>query len=239
MKKILMLLIICLIVLCGCKKNKNEIVMVTEAGFAPYEYYDNNKIVGVDVEIAKEIASALGKKLVIKDVYFDAIINEIKSEKADFALAGMSVNEERKKQVDFSNTYISSKQIVIVRNDSDIKNISQINNKKIAVQLGTIADSYVTNNNITKDIVRQKKYLSMAEDLKAGKVDLIIMDELPGKKIVENNENLIILDGFVFEDNYAIAVKKGNTQLLNKINEVIDNLKNSGKIDEYILEYSK
>ena len=151
----------------------------------------------------------------------------------------MSVNEERKKQVDFSNTYISSKQIVIVRNDSDIKNISQINNKKIAVQLGTIADSYVTNNNITKDIVRQKKYLSMAEDLKAGKVDLIIMDELPGKKIVENNENLIILAGFVFEDNYAIAVKKGNTQLLNKINEVIDNLKNSGKIDEYILEYSK
>ena len=239
MKKILMLLIVCLIALCGCKKNKNEIVMVTEAGFAPYEYYDNNKIVGVDVEIAKEIASALGKKLVIKDVYFDAIINEIKSEKADFALAGMSVNEERKKQVDFSNTYISSKQIVIVRNDSDIKNISQINNKKIAVQLGTIADSYVTNNNITKDIVRQKKYLSMAEDLKAGKVDLIIMDELPGKKIVENNENLIILDGFVFEDNYAIAVKKGNTQLLNKINEVIDNLKNSGKIDEYILEYSK
>ena len=239
MKKILILLSICLIALCGCKKNKNEIVMVTEAGFAPYEYYDNNKIVGVDVEIAKEIASALGKKLVIKDVYFDAIINEIKSGKADFALAGMGVNEERKKQVDFSNTYISSKQIVIVRNDSDIKNISQINNKKIAVQLGTIADSYVTNNNITKDIVRQKKYLSMAEDLKAGKVDLIIMDELPGKKIVENNENLIILDGFVFEDNYAIAVKKGNTQLLNKINEVIDNLKNSGKIDEYILEYSK
>ena len=92
-----MLLIICLIALCGCKKNKNEIVMVTEAGFAPYEYYDNNKIVGVDVEIAKEIASALGKKLVIKDVYFDAIINEIKSGKADFALAGMSVNEERKK----------------------------------------------------------------------------------------------------------------------------------------------
>ena len=239
MKKILILLSICLIALCGCKKNKNEIVMVTEAGFAPYEYYDNNKIVGVDVEIAKEIASALGKKLVIKDVYFDAIINEIKSRKADFALAGMSVNEERKKQVDFSNTYIISKQIVIVRNDSDIKNISQINNKKIAVQLGTIADSYVTDNNITKDIVRQKKYLSMAEDLKAGKVDLIIMDELPGKKIVENNENLIILDGFVFEDNYAIAVKKANTQLLNKINEVIDNLKNSGKIDEYILEYSK
>ena len=238
MKKIIIFCLIC-IALCGCKKNPNEIIMVTEAGFAPYEYYDNNEIVGVDVEIAKEIANVLGKKLVIKDVYFDAIINELKSGKADFAIAGMSVNEDRKKQVDFSNTYISSKQIVIVRNDSDIKDISQINNKKIAVQLGTIADSYVTDNNITSDVVRQKKYLSMAEDLKAGKVDLIIMDELPGKKLVEKTDNLIILDGFVFEDNYAIAVKKGNETLLNEINEVIDKLKSSGKIDEYVLEYTK
>ena len=86
---------------------------------------------------------------------------------------------------------------------------------------GQIMAGVLNENNITKDIVRQKKYLSMAEDLKAGKVDLIIMDELPGKKIVENNENLIILDGFVFEDNYAIAVKKGNALLLNKINEVM------------------
>ena len=121
----------------------------------------------------------------------------------------------------------------------DNNDFDKIDDKKIAVQLGSIADTFVSNNYKNAYIVRQKKYLSMAEDLKAGKVDLIIMDELPGKKIVENNENLIILDGFVFEDNYAIAVKKGNTQLLNKINEVIDNLKNSGKIDEYILKYSK
>ena len=239
MKKILMLLIVCLIALCGCKKNKNEIVMVTEAGFAPYEYYDNNKIVGVDVEIAKEIASALGKKLVIKDVYFDVIINEIKSGKADFALAGMSVNEERKKQVDFSNTYISSKQIVIVRNDSDIKNISQINNKKIAVQLGTIADSYVTNNNITKDIVRQKKYLSMAEDLKAGKVDLIIMDLLPASEIVKSNDGLKILDEYLFTDKYGMAIKKGNKELLDKVNDVLTRLMSEGKIEEYTIKHTQ
>ena len=213
--------------------------MVTEAGFAPYEYYDNNKIVGVDVEIAKEIASALGKKLVIKDVYFDAIINEIKSGKADFALAGMSVNEERKKQVDFSNTYISSKQIVIVRNDSDIKNISQINNKKIAVQLGTIADSYVTNNNITKDIVRQKKYLSMAEDLKAGKVDLIIMDLLPASEIVKSNDGLKILDEYLFTDKYGMAIKKGNKELLDKVNDVLTRLMSEGKIEEYTIKHTQ
>ena len=92
MKKILLFIFICLL-LCGCKKNDNELVMVTEAGFAPYEYYENGEIVGVDVEIAKEIAKKINKSLVIKDIYFDSIINEIKSGKADFAIAGMSITE--------------------------------------------------------------------------------------------------------------------------------------------------
>lgn len=239
MKRKIVLLLILVLCLCGCKKNDNEIVMVTEAGFAPYEYYDENNIVGVDVEIAKVIADKLGKKLVIKDVYFDSIINELKSGKADFALAGLSINEERKKQVDFSKEYVSSKQVVIVNNDSTINDISQINNKKIAVQLGTIADSYITSNKITNDIVRQKKYLSMVEDLKANKVDLIIMDELPAKKIIQNNSSLKILDGYVFSDSYGIAVKKGNEDLLKVINEVIDELSSSGKINDFILQYSK
>lgn len=238
MKKILIVLSICLL-LCGCKKNDNELVMVTEAGFAPYEYYENGEIVGVDVEIANEIAKNLNKTLVIKDIYFDSIINELKSGKADFAIAGISITEERKKEVDFSNEYISSKQIVIVKNNSSINSINQINRKIIAVQLGSVADDYVTNNNITDNIVRQKKYLSMIEDLKAEKVDLIIMDELPAKEILKNNDGLKILDGYIFEDNYAVAVKKGNTELLNQINEVIDKLKQNGKIDEYLLKYSK
>lgn len=238
MKKILIVLSICLL-LCGCKKNDNELVMVTEAGFAPYEYYENGEIVGVDVEIANEIAKNLNKTLVIKDIYFDSIINELKSGKADFAIAGISITEERKKEVDFSNEYISSKQIVIVKNNSSINSINQINRKIIAVQLGSVADDYVTNNNITNNIVRQKKYLSMIEDLKAEKVDLIIMDELPAKEILKNNDGLKILDGYIFEDNYAVAVKKGNTELLNQINEVIDKLKQNGKIDEYLLKYSK
>ncbi|MGN1379812.1 MAG: ABC transporter substrate-binding protein [Bacilli bacterium] len=238
MKKILIVLSICLL-LCGCKKNDNELVMVTEAGFAPYEYYENGEIVGVDVEIANEIAKNLNKTLVIKDIYFDSIINELKSGKADFAIAGISITEERKKEVDFSNEYITSRQVVIVNNDSNIISINEINNKIIAVQLGSVADSYVTKKKITENIVRQKKYLSMIEDLKANKVDLIIMDELPAKEILKNNSGLKILDGYIFEDSYAVAVKKGNTELLNKINEVIAELKKNNKIDEYILRYSK
>ena len=213
--------------------------MVTEAGFAPYEYYEDGEIVGVDVEIAKEIAKKVNKKLVIKDIYFDSIINELKSGKADFAIAGMSITEERKKEVDFSNEYITSRQIVIVNNYSSIESINEINNKIVAVQLGSVADSYVTKNKITDNIVRQKKYLSMIEDLKANKVDLIIMDELPAKEILKSNSELKILEGYIFEDSYAVAVKKGNTELLNQINEVINELKQNGKIDEYIIRYSK
>jgi len=239
MKKIVFLSLIMCILLVGCKRNKNELVMVTEAGFAPYEYYEDGKIVGVDIEIAEEIAKAMGKELVVKDIFFDSIINELKSGKADMALAGMSITEERLKEVDFSIEYIKSRQVAIVKKDSKIEDLSGINNKKIAVQLGTVADSYVTEEKITSEIVRQKKYLSMIEDLKANKVDLVIMDELPAKEILKTNTNLKLLDGYVFEDSYGIAVKKGNAELLNKINEVLMNLMNDGKIDEYVIKYSK
>lgn len=239
MKKVVFLSLIVCILLVGCTRNKNELVMVTEAGFAPYEYYEDGKIVGVDIEIAEEIAQAIGKKLVVKDIFFDSIINELKSGKADMALAGMSITEERLKEVDFSIEYIKSRQVAIVKKDSKIKDLAGIKNKKMAVQLGTVADGYVTEEKIASEIVRQKKYLSMIEDLKANKVDLVIMDELPAREILKTNTNLKILDGYVFEDSYGIAVKKGNTELLEKINDVLSELISNGKIDEYVIKYSK
>lgn len=139
MKKIVVIIAI-LLVLTGCeKKNKNELVMVTEAGFAPYEYYKNGNIVGVDIDIANEIASNMGKKLIVKDVAFDSIINELNSGKADFGAAGMSVTPERLEEVDFSIEYIVSNQVVLVRKDDDI-NFADIDSSKIAVQLGTVAE---------------------------------------------------------------------------------------------------
>ena len=133
MKKIIVLL--CMIMLvAGCgKKDDSKLIMVTEAGFAPYEYYSNGEIVGVDVDIAKKIAASMGKELVIKDIAFDSIINEVKTGKADFGAAGISYNEERAKNVDFTINYSTSKQVVIVKNDSGITNIGDINGKKIAV----------------------------------------------------------------------------------------------------------
>lgn len=238
MKKIFVI-ILCLLFITGCKKDDNTLVMVTEAGFAPYEYYENGEIVGVDIDIANEIANALGKKLVVKDIAFDSIVNELKSGKADIALAGMSITPERLEEVDFSIEYTTSRQIVIVRKDSNITSVNDIYDKKIAVQLGSVADLYFSDKYKDIDLIRQKKYLSMAEDLKANKIDIIVMDYLPALQIVENNNELKMLDGYIFEDSYGIAVKKGNNELLSEINSVLTRLINENKIESYVIKHTK
>lgn len=223
----------------GCNKNENELVLVTEAGFAPYEYYEDGEIVGVDIEIAKIIASKLNKELVIKDVSFDFLINEVKSGKADFAAAGISITDERKKEVDFTKEYTISNQVVVVKKNSQLKSFDEIKNKKIAVQLGTVADFYVEENYPDATLVTHKKYLSAVEDLKAGKVDLIIMDNLPAQEIIKENNDLKIMDGVLFRDKYGMIVKKGNTELKKQIDEILEELINDGTIDNLILKYTK
>lgn len=213
--------------------------MVTEAGFAPYEYYENGEIVGVDVAIAEEIAKELGKKLVVKNIDFDSIVSELKSGKADFAAAGMSITEERKKQVDFTIEYVTSNQVVVVKKDSSLNDITQLDGKRIAVQLGTVGDSYVTENYKNSEINRQKKFLVAAEAVKNNKADCIVMDQIPAQQLVSQNPELKILDGILFKDSYGMAVKKGNTELLDTMNTVLQRLIDEGKIEEYIIEYSK
>ena len=238
MKKF-MLLVMSILLLTGCKRDDNKLILATEAGFAPYEYYQDGEIVGVDIDIAREIAASLGKELVIKDVSFDFIINEIKSGKSDIGAAGMSITKERLEEVDFSVEYAVSNQVVIVARDSKITSIDQISNQRIAVQLGTVADSYVNKNYKDATVIRQKKYLSMVEDLKAGKVDLIIMDLLPASEIVKSNDGLKILDEYLFTDKYGMAIKKGNKELLDKVNDVLTRLMSEGKIEEYTIKHTQ
>lgn len=238
MKKF-MLLFMSILLLTGCKRDDNKLILATEAGFAPYEYYQDGEIVGVDIDIAREIAASLGKELVIKDVSFDFIINEIKSGKSDIGAAGMSITKERLEEVDFSVEYAVSNQVVIVPMDSRITSIDQISNQRIAVQLGTVADSYVNKNYKDATVIRQKKYLSMVEDLKAGKVDLIIMDLLPASEIVKSNDGLKILDEYLFTDKYGMAIKKGNKELLDKVNDVLTRLMSEGKIEEYTIKHTQ
>lgn len=238
MKRLLVLCLVLFLFLTGCGKNDDTLIMVTEAGFAPYEYYADGEIVGVDIDIAKEIAKEMGKELVVRDVAFDSIISEVKTGKADFGAAGISYSDERAKQVDFSVNYFVSKQVVVVRSDSDISDSNSINGKKIAVQLGSIADTYVTSNYSDSDIVREKKYLAAIQDLKDGKVDAVVMDELPAKEMVNNNQGIVVLPGSLVSDSYGMVVKKGNKELLDTINIVLERLKSNGTIDKYVINHT-
>ena len=237
MKKKFLILILLLLV--GCQNREDKLIMATEAGFAPYEYYSDGKIVGVDIDIAKEIAKELNKELIVKDVAFDSIITEVKTGKSDIGAAGISYTEERSKEVDFSVNYTTSKQVAITKKYSDIQNKNQIKNKKIAVQLGSVADTFVTDEYPKAKIIRQKKYLAAIQDLKDNKVDLVVMDELPAKAILIENPDLKMLNEPLTIDSYGIIVDKGNTELLNKINIVINKLKEEGKIDEFIIYHEK
>ena len=236
MKRVVFLFL--LVFLTACGKNDKQLIVATEAGFAPYEYYEAGEMVGVDIDIAREIAKKLNKELVIKDVAFDSIINEVKSGKADIGAAGISYDAERALEVDFSINYTTSNQVVIVKKDGNIKKISDIKDQKIAVQLGTIADSYLTKNFPDVELVREKKYLAAIEDLKSNKCEAVVMDELPAKAILKNNPSLVILDGWLTSDSYGMIVKKGNKELLEVINEVLKELSEQGKIDSYIIKHS-
>ncbi|MDY4996599.1 MAG: ABC transporter substrate-binding protein/permease [Bacilli bacterium] len=218
----------------GCSsQEKEELTLVTEAGFAPYEYYSNGEIVGVDIEIAQKIAKNLGKKLVIKDVAFDSIINEVKTKKSDIGAAGISYTEERAREVAFTDNYSVSKQVIIVNKNSYITSKENLVGK-VAVQLGTTADTYLTKSTgIT--LVREKKFLAAIQDLKDGKVNAVVMDELPAKKLITSD--MKILSEPLVTDSYGMVVAKENTELLESCNKVIKQMKESGEIDKILLKH--
>ncbi|MBE6031715.1 MAG: transporter substrate-binding domain-containing protein [Clostridiales bacterium] len=221
-------------------KENGKIVMLTNAAFAPFEYMEGNTVVGVDADIAAEIAKELGVELEIVNMDFDSIIDFVKTEKGDFGAAGITVNEERKAQVDFSVEYVTSTQYVIIPADQDPATYD-LNGKIIGVQQGTTGDMYyasVTDTFTCKEVKRYKSAVDAANDMKAGRVDCVIIDELPAKKIVENNADTMLCydPGWAPED-YAIAVKKGS-DLLPVINTVLERLMDEGMIEEYVINHT-
>ncbi len=220
------------------------LIMATNAEFPPYEYHDSSQtgpdgtdIVGIDAEIAGAIAEKLGKELVIEDIAFDSLIPELQSGKADLVAAGMTVTEDRLVNVDFSDTYATAVQSIIVTSDSEIAGPDDLAGKKIGVQQGTTGDLYATDDFGDENIDRYPKGVDAVQALIQGKVDAVIIDNEPAKVFVGDNDNLKLLDTAYAEEEYAIAVKKGNTELLDQINSVIQELKDSGEMDEIIGKY--
>lgn len=213
------------------------LVMATNAEFAPWEYYEGDKIVGIDPEIAQAIADKLGMTLEIEDMAFDSIIPAVTSGKADFGAAGMTVDEDRMVFVDFTDTYANASQVIIVKETSEIAGSADLSDKKIGVQLGTTGDLLATDLAGDDNVERYNKGFEAVQALLQDKIDAVVIDSAPANVFVEQSQGLKVCDEAMSQEEYAIAVAKGNTELLDKINGALKELKEDGTIDAIMNKY--
>ena len=241
MKKLIAVLLTVCMLLASAAALADTLTMGTNAYFPPYEYYENETIVGIDAEIAAAIAEKLGMELVIEDMDFDAIIPAVATGKIDFGMAGMTVTDERKQSVNFSESYATGIQAVIVKEDSPITSVDDLladgATYTAAVQEATTGDIYCTGDMGEERVLKFKRGADAVEALKTDKVDCVVIDNEPAKSFVAANEGLKILETEYTVEDYAICVALENTELLDKINAALAELIEEGKVAEIISKY--
>lgn len=221
---------------------KTKLVMATNASFPPYEYKEDGvNIIGIDADIAQAIADKLDMKLEIKDVDFSTIVEGVKSGKYDMGMAGMTVNEERLQSVNFSTSYATGVQVIIVPEDSPITSVDDLfadgATYKVGTQEATTGYIYMLDDLGADRVVSYKTGNLAVANLIAGKVDCVVIDNEPAKAYVAENEGLKILDTEYVTEDYAICVAKENTELLEKINGALDELIKDGTVQKIIDKY--
>ena len=223
-------------------KEKGTLVWGTNAAFPPFESKDGDgNVVGVDAEIAKAIADELGVKLVVEDMEFDSLPAALKSGKIDIIGAGYTENDERLQEMDFSSKYFTAKQIVVVKKGNKaITDKDSLAGKKIGVQTGTTGDTQCASKIEGAEGSRYDSMQMACEDVKNGKLDCVIGDNLTiGFILNKMDGELEIVEGVSYEDEeYGFAVKKGDTELNEVVNKVIDKLKSEGQIDQWVNKYN-
>ena len=244
MKKILALVLVCMFALSGMAMAET-LKMGTNAAFPPYEYYDDEtgEIVGIDAEVAAVICEKLGYDLEIVDMAFDAIITAVSTGKVDFGMAGMTVTEERLQSVDFTDSYATGIQVVIVTEDSEITSVDDLfaegANHVVAVQMGTTGDIYCSDDIEGAGLGSIQRYNNGTDAtlaLVSGKVDCVVIDNEPAKNYVAANEGLKILDTEYAVEDYAIALAK-NTPLTDPINAALEELIADGTVQAIVDKY--
>lgn len=212
--------------------------MGTNATFPPYETVDDsNNVVGIDPDIAQAVADKLGMKLEIINMEFESLIPALSADQIDIAFAGMTVDPERAEQVDFTISYATGIQAIIVPEDSTIATVDDLKDKKVGVQTGTTGDMYCTDDLGEDHVQRFESGVVATQALVNGQIDAVVIDNEPAKAYVEANQGLKILDTEYTVEDYAAAVKKGNTELLDKVNKAMEELKADGTLDEIIANY--
>lgn len=210
--------------------------MGTNAEFPPYEYYEGQEVVGIDAEMAAAVAEKLGMELKIEDMAFDSLIPALSSGKVDIVAAGMTVTEDRLASVNFSDTYATGIQAIIVTEDSDIASADDLVGKTIGVQQGTTGDLYATDVE-GATIERYAKGMEAVQSLSQGKIDAVIIDNEPANVFVSEVEGLKILDEAFATEDYAVAVAKDNEELLEQVNTALAELKEDGTLQAIVDKY--
>ncbi|MBE6631565.1 MAG: amino acid ABC transporter substrate-binding protein [Ruminococcaceae bacterium] len=240
---IAMFMVLSVLTACNSGGTEDTIKMATNAYFKPYEYYEGEKIVGIDAEIAAAIAEKLDMTLEIVDMQFDSILSSVESGACDFGMAGMTVTEKRLESVNFTSSYAKGKQVIIVKEGSPITTVDDLYAEgasyKIGVQLGTTGDIYATDDFGAESVTTYENGNVAVVALLAGDVDCVIIDNEPANALVAANEGLSILETAYADEDYAICVSKTNTELLEKLNKAIDELTADGTIDKIINKYIK
>ena len=220
-----------------------KLTMSTNAAFPPYEMTaDDGSFEGIDVEVAEAIADKLGLELQIDDMDFDAALLAAQNGKSDMVMAGVTGTEERQTVMDFSNTYATGIQVVIVPEDSDIASIEDMTGKMIGVQRGTTGDLYcsasVEDGGFGEEnVTPYDNGLTAVQALQNGQVDCVVIDNAPAQEFVKANPGLKILDTEYANEDYAIGVAKGNTQLLDAINGALEELEADGTLQSIVDKY--
>lgn len=219
-------------------KDDTKLIMATNAEFEPFEYMENNKVTGIDVDIATAIAEDLGVKLEISNMNFDSVVTSVSTGKADCAVAGLTKTADREKLVDFSDPYFNAGQAIIVKNDNtSINSKDDLKGKKIAVQKGTTGDDEAVKITDEKNLTRFNASTDAVTELKNGKVDAVIIDNFTAKSFLKKNTDIKQAGDPITSEEYCIGIHKGNTELVNKINASLKKLKDNGKLDEIIEKY--
>lgn len=217
--------------------------MATEGTFPPYEYYDGDKLVGIDVDVANAIAEKLGMKLEVVDIAFDSIVSGVQAGKYDMGMAGMTVNEERLEKVNFSDSYATGIQVVIVKEGGKVKSLDDMaaDGVVIGTQSGTTGFTYASGDFGDEKVKGFTKTTDAVAALINGQVDCVMLDNEPAKALVAANPDagLSILDTAYTVEDYAIAINKQNTDLLNQVNAALAELKADGTLQGIIDKYIK
>ena len=217
-----------------------KLTMSTNAAFPPYEMTtDSGDFEGIDVEVAGAIAEKLGLELQVDDMDFDAALLAAQNGKSDIVMAGVTVTDERQKVMDFSDTYAEGIQSIIVPEDSDIASADDLTGKAIGTQRGTTGYIYCTDDFGEDNVIAYDDGLTAVQALNNSQVDAVVIDNAPAKEFVAANTGLKILDTAYAQEDYAIGVAKGNTELLNAINGALEELQADGTLQSIVDKYIK